>query len=94
MVVLMLCAWFIDAMGIYAVFGAFILGGVMPRGEFADQIVERTESLIILNIGLEQGIITPVLFTIMVIMAIVTTLMASPLVTLLLQGTSYEKSPA
>ncbi|MFH7025173.1 MAG: cation:proton antiporter [Heteroscytonema crispum UTEX LB 1556] len=169
MVILMLCAWFTDAMGIYAVFGAFILGAVMPRGEFADQIVERTESLttsfllpiffvfsglntqiglvntpalwgitaliiaiailgkgiacmlaaklagenwresatigalmnarglmelIILNIGLEQGIITPVLFTIMVIMAIVTTLMASPLVTLLLQGTSYEKSPA
>ena len=34
--------------------------------------------LIILNIGLERGIITPTLFTIMVIMAIVTTLMASP----------------
>ena len=35
--------------------------------------------LIILNIGLEHGIITPTLFTIMVIMAIVTTLMASPI---------------
>jgi Kef-type K+ transport system membrane component KefB len=35
--------------------------------------------LIILNIGLERGIITPTLFTMMVIMAIVTTLMASPL---------------
>ena len=34
--------------------------------------------LIILNIGLQQGIITPTLFTIMVIMAIVTTLMTSP----------------
>ena len=34
--------------------------------------------LIILNIGLEQGIITPLLFTILVIMAIATTLMASP----------------
>jgi Kef-type K+ transport system membrane component KefB len=34
--------------------------------------------LIILNIGLERGIITPTLFTIMVIMAIATTLMASP----------------
>jgi len=34
--------------------------------------------LIILNIGLERGVITPTLFTIMVIMAIVTTLMASP----------------
>ncbi len=35
--------------------------------------------LIILNIGLQAGIITPTLFTIMVIMAIVTTLMASPI---------------
>ncbi len=35
--------------------------------------------LIILNIGLERGIITPSLFTVMVLMAIVTTLMTSPL---------------
>ena len=34
--------------------------------------------LIILNIGLERGIITPILFTVMVLMAIVTTLMAMP----------------
>ena len=34
--------------------------------------------LIILNIGLERGIIEPTLFTIMVLMAIVTTLMATP----------------
>lgn len=155
LIVLMLCSWFTDSVGIYAVFGAFILGTVMPRGEFADRVRERTEflttslllpiffvfsglntqiglvntpqlwaiaalivaiailgkgvacmlsarlagetwrdsatigalmnarglmELIILNIGLEQGVITPTLFTIMVIMAIVTTLMASPLV--------------
>lgn len=35
--------------------------------------------LIILNIALQQGVITPTLFTIMVCMAIVTTLIASPL---------------
>jgi Kef-type K+ transport system membrane component KefB len=35
--------------------------------------------LILLNIGLEQGIIAPTLFTILVLMAIVTTLVASPL---------------
>jgi Kef-type K+ transport system membrane component KefB len=35
--------------------------------------------LIILNIGLQRGIITPALFAIMVMMAIVTTLMATPL---------------
>jgi Kef-type K+ transport system membrane component KefB len=34
--------------------------------------------LIILNIGLERGVIEPALFTIMVMMAIVTTLMATP----------------
>ena len=36
--------------------------------------------LIILNIGLEQGIITPTLFAMLVVMALVTTLAASPLV--------------
>jgi Kef-type K+ transport system membrane component KefB len=35
--------------------------------------------LIILNIGLEKKLITPMLFTMMVLMAVVTTLMASPL---------------
>ena len=35
--------------------------------------------LIILNIGLQKGLIQPALFSIMVLMAIVTTLMASPL---------------
>jgi Kef-type K+ transport system membrane component KefB len=34
--------------------------------------------LIILNIGLERGLITPELFSIMVVMAIATTLMATP----------------
>ncbi len=36
--------------------------------------------LIILNIGLQAGVIKPTLFTIMVLMAVLTTLMASPLV--------------
>ena len=150
---LMLCAWVTDAIGIYAVFGAFILGTAMPRGLFAREIQHHLEplttnfllplffvysglntrlglvdtpqlwgvalvillvacfgkgvacwlaarlngednrealaigtlmnarglmELILLNIGLERGVITPTLFTIMVIMAIVTTLAASP----------------
>ncbi|MGI2903863.1 cation:proton antiporter domain-containing protein [Tolypothrix sp. VBCCA 56010] len=160
LIVLMFCGWFTDVTGIYAIFGAFILGTVMPRGEFADQVRKHTEflttsfllpiffvfsglntqiglvntptlwavtvliliiaivgkgvscmlaarfggenwrnsatigalmnarglmELIILNVGLEQGVITPTLFTIMVIMAIVTTLMASPLVAFFFQ---------
>ncbi|MDF5709585.1 MAG: cation:proton antiporter [Nostoc sp. S4] len=168
LIILMFCAWFTDITGIYAIFGAFVLGAITPRGEFAQQIRQYTEffttsfllpiffvfsglntqiglvntpalwgitclvvaiailgkgiacmlaaklagenwresatigalmnarglmELIILNIGLEQGIITPTLFTIMVIMAVVTTLMASPLIAFLLHGTSYEKFP-
>jgi Kef-type K+ transport system membrane component KefB len=147
------CAWLTDSMGIYAVFGAFILGIAMPRGAVARHLEEAMmplttglllpmffinsglntriglldsaalwavaalvllaaclgkgiacaaaarlngeparESfaigalmnsrglmeLIILNIGLERGVITPILFTVMVLMAIVTTLMAMP----------------
>lgn len=147
-------AYVTDALGIYAVFGAFLIGAAMPRGEFALAIKERLEGaavsiflpfffvysglntkigllnspalwgvcglaclaaivgkfggcalaakwsgspwreafgigtlmnarglmeLIILNIGLQQGVITPTLFTMLTIMAIVTTLMASPI---------------
>ncbi|MEK6279423.1 MAG: cation:proton antiporter [Acidobacteriota bacterium] len=153
LMLLMLAAWITDAIGIYAVFGAFILGTAMPRGLFVREIQRQLEplttnfllplffvysglntrlglvdsimlwgvalvillaacfgkgvacwlaarlngednrealaigtlmnarglmELIILNIGLERGVITPRLFTIMVMMAIVTTLMASP----------------
>ncbi len=42
--------------------------------------------LIILNIGLEQGIIATILFTMMVLMAVVTTLMTSPLFELVYRG--------
>ena len=35
--------------------------------------------LVIINIGLQKGIIGPTLFSMLVLMAIVTTLMASPL---------------
>ena len=35
--------------------------------------------LILLNIGLQKGVILPGLFSVMVVMALVTTLMATPL---------------
>ncbi|WP_081287686.1 cation:proton antiporter [Mycobacterium asiaticum] len=154
LILLMVCAWFTDAIGIYAIFGAFILGVAMPSGFFADRLTANLEpvtttlllplffvysglntqiglvntpalwaatlgilvvaigakgvactlaarlrkvplresialgslmnargliELILLNIGLEAGIITPTLFTILVMMAIVTTLMTSPI---------------
>jgi Kef-type K+ transport system membrane component KefB len=150
----MLCSWFTDYIGIYAVFGAFILGTALPRGDFAEDLERKigplTSSfllpmffvysglntriglvdtprlwilalvilgaavlgkgvacfvaaklnreptrdavaigalmnarglmeLIILNIGYDRGIITQRLFSVMVIMAIVTTLMATPI---------------
>src|ERR1051326_969896 len=42
---LMLAAWATDAVGIYAVFGAFILGTAMPRGLFAREIQRYLEPL-------------------------------------------------
>jgi Kef-type K+ transport system membrane component KefB len=44
--------------------------------------------LIVLNIGLDLGVISPRLFTMLVIMAIVTTMMTSPILTRLVAGTS------
>jgi Kef-type K+ transport system membrane component KefB len=153
LILVMICAWITDAIGIYAIFGGFILGTAMPRGVFSYQLRKALEpivtnfmlplffvysglntriglvntlllwgiallvflaasfgkgiacwlaallnkepnheamaigslmnarglmELILLNIGLEQGIIGPTLFTLLVLMAIVTTLMASP----------------
>ncbi len=150
----MLSSYITDRIGVYAVFGAFILGCAMPRGGFGDCLVKQLEpvtvclllplffafsglntrldlltstsllsitlivlvlatvgkgvacwaaarmageshatclaigalmnarglmELIMLNIGKEKGIIGPELFSIMVVMAIVTTFIASPL---------------
>lgn len=154
LMLVMLGAWFTDTVGIYAVFGAFIMGIAMPRGIVTQELHRILEpvstnfllplffiysglntrlglivspgmwqililvvlaaivgkgvacwgaarlsgetnrdamaigtlmnarglmELILLNIGLERGVITPTMFTVMVIMAVVTTLMASPL---------------
>jgi Kef-type K+ transport system membrane component KefB len=147
-------AFIMDAVGIHAIFGGFILGTVMPRGLFAQELKRKAEplavvlllpmfftysglntrmdmvnsiplflialgilavsilakfgacyaaarltgednrtalgigalmnsrglmELIIINIGLQKGIIGPTLFSMMVLMAIVTTMMAGPL---------------
>jgi Kef-type K+ transport system membrane component KefB len=149
-----LSAFLMDAIGIHAIFGGFILGSVMPRGLFAEELKKKIEpltvilllpmfftysglntrmdmvnspsllliafgilmasilakgvacyvaarlagednrtalgigalmnsrglmELIIINIGLQKGIIGPTLFSMLVLMAIVTTMMASPL---------------
>ncbi len=149
-----LSAFVMDVVGIHAIFGGFILGVVMPRGLFAQELKKKVEplavvlllpmfftysglntrmdmvntiplllialgilaasilakfgacyaaarlsgednrtalgigalmnsrglmELIIINIGLQKGIIGPTLFSMLVLMAIVTTMMASPL---------------
>jgi len=152
MLLLGLCAWFTDLIGLYSVFGSFILGLAVPRGVAektaarispvttalllpffftysglntrfsllnslalwliclclvlaaiaaklgacygAARFCRKTHSealtigslmnarglmeLILLNIGLQAGLITPTLFTMLVLMAVVTTLMAAP----------------
>jgi Kef-type K+ transport system membrane component KefB len=149
----LLCAWAMDAAGMHAVFGGFLLGTAMPRGRLCTELRARLEpfatafllpmfftysglnthlqmlgqadmlgvvlavlaaailakggasylaarltgethetalgmgalmnarglmELIIVNIGLAHGVIGPALFAALVLMAIVTTLMASP----------------
>lgn len=157
LILFLLAAWAMDAAGMHAVFGGFLLGTAMPRGRFATELRARLEpfttcfllpmfftcsglntdlsilghlgligatlailaaaiiakggacylaarasgeshrdamgigalmnarglmELIIINIGLSHGVIGPALFAMLVLMAIVTTLMASPLFTL------------
>lgn len=154
LVLFALCAFAMDAIGIHAVFGGFLLGCVMPRGPLAEKLRETLQpfvvvfllpmfftysglntrldmlfdpamllaagvillasfggkgvacwaaarlngeshtdamaigalmnarglmELIIINIGLAAGVIEPGLFSILVLMAVVTTVMATPL---------------
>ena len=58
LIILMFCAWFTDVTGIYAIFGAFVLGAVTPRGEFAQQICQYTEFL-------TTSFLLPILFCIL-----------------------------
>jgi Kef-type K+ transport system membrane component KefB len=149
-----LSAFIMDAIGIHAIFGGFLLGACMPRGLFVEELKRKVEplavvlllpmfftysglntrmdmvnspqlllialgilivsilakfgacwaaarlsgednrtalgigalmnsrglmELIIINIGLQKGIIGPTLFAMLVLMAIVTTMMAGPL---------------
>src|ERR1700722_15531562 len=46
LILLMACAWFTDTVGIYAIFGAFILGVAMPSGFFAQRLTANLEPLV------------------------------------------------
>jgi Kef-type K+ transport system membrane component KefB len=62
------------------------LSGDSWRDAFALGVLMNTRGLvelIVLNIGFELGVLSPTLFAMLVIMAVVTTMMASPLLPLL-----------
>jgi len=166
------CAWAMDAIGLHAVFGGFVLGICLPRGALTERLRATLQTvvvvmllplfftysglktqlslifdvavllpaiaillasfggkavacwaaarlagepsrdamaigalmnarglmeLIIINIGLQAGLIGPSLFSILVVMAILTTLMATPLFNRIMRGanaTPLEESNA
>lgn len=71
---LLVSALITEAIGIHAIFGAFLLGAVIPR----DSVVSRH-----LPRQLELGVISPTRFAMMVIMALAGALMTAPLLSLL-----------
>ena len=70
------------------------LGG-MPAGEAACVgVLMNTRALmelIVINVGMDLGVIPPSVYCMLVLMAIATTLMATPLAARLLRGSSYEQ---
>ena len=69
------------------------LFGIPWRDAVALGVLMNTRGLvelIVLNIGLDLGVISPALFTMLVVMALVTTFMTSPLMQLLLQELSLD----
>jgi Kef-type K+ transport system membrane component KefB len=71
------------------------LGG-MPAGEAACVgVLMNTRALmelIVVNVGMDLGVIPPAVYCMLVLMAIGTTLMATPLATRLLRGSSHEET--
>jgi Kef-type K+ transport system membrane component KefB len=71
------------------------LTGASWREAIAVGVLMNTRGLIelvILNVGLDLGVISPTLFSMLVIMAVVTTFMASPLLELLLPRPAVQPS--
>ena len=102
---MLLAALATETIGVHAIFGAFLLGSVIPHdGDLATVPLlpaffalsgMRTEvgllsggsqwaicglmELVVLNIGLDLGVISPTLFTMLVVMALVTTIATTPI---------------
>ena len=72
------------------------LTGMSTREAAAIGVLMNTRGLmelIVLNIGLDLGVISPKIFTMMVLMALVTTLMTTPLLKLLAPPAPLEEQP-
>ncbi len=73
------------------------LTGIGWRDSAALGVLMNTRGLVelvVLNIGLDLGVISPTLFTMLVIMALVTTFMTSPLLQLLLRNNPWTSEAA
>lgn len=69
------------------------LGGLPPGEAACVGVLMNTRALmelIVINVGMDLGVIPPAVYCMLVLMAIVTTLMATPLATRLLRGSPYE----
>ena len=93
----MLCALII-AIAIAGKFGGVTLAarvaGFTWRDSSALGVLMNTRGLvelIVLNIGLDLGVLTPRLFTMLVVMALVTTIMTSPLLTAILRRQPWRE---
>jgi Kef-type K+ transport system membrane component KefB len=68
----------------------------MPAGEAACVgVLMNTRALmelIVVNVGMDLGVIPPAVSCMLVLMAIGTTLMATPLATRMLRGSPYEEA--
>jgi Kef-type K+ transport system membrane component KefB len=95
-----ICA-LITAAAVAGKFGGTLAGGwlVGLRGRFAARlgILMNTRGLmqlIVLNVGLDLGVLSPRLFTMMVIMAVVTTAMTAPWLDLMTASAPSSSRPA
>ena len=93
----LICA-LITAAAVVGKFGGTLAGGALVGlpWSFAARlgILMNTRGLmelVVLNVGLDLGVLSPRLFTMMVIMAIVTTAMAAPLLDVLHRGTATAR---
>jgi Kef-type K+ transport system membrane component KefB len=96
----LLCAVIIAVATLGKFGGAFVAGlasGLGRANSAALGILMNTRGLvelIVLNIGLDIGAISPRLFTMLVVMALVTTVMTSPILDLIMRGRTWAMIPA